>query len=108
MTSAAWPCEIAELRMNRVNQGGIKEAKDKVAIVTGGAHGMGEAEARLSAKDGAAVRFGPSGARVNSVHSRYLPPVLNNTNAGGRSSKAGVTSLRRLSEIMDVAYGFST
>jgi NAD(P)-dependent dehydrogenase (short-subunit alcohol dehydrogenase family) len=29
--------------------------KDKVAIVTGAAHGMGEAEARLFAKEGAAV-----------------------------------------------------
>ena len=29
--------------------------KDKVAIVTGGAHGMGEAEARLFAAEGANV-----------------------------------------------------
>ena len=29
--------------------------KDKVAIVTGAAHGMGEAEARLFAKEGARV-----------------------------------------------------
>src|ERR1700761_678351 len=29
--------------------------KDKVAIISGGAHGMGEAEVRLFAKEGAAV-----------------------------------------------------
>jgi NAD(P)-dependent dehydrogenase (short-subunit alcohol dehydrogenase family) len=34
---------------------GKMRLKDKVAIVTGGAHGMGEAEARLFAKEGAAV-----------------------------------------------------
>ena len=31
------------------------QLKDKVAIVTGGAHGMGEAEARLFAAEGAKV-----------------------------------------------------
>jgi len=29
--------------------------KDRIAIITGGAHGMGEAEARLFAKEGAVV-----------------------------------------------------
>jgi NAD(P)-dependent dehydrogenase (short-subunit alcohol dehydrogenase family) len=53
----------------------------------------------------AAVRFGPSGVRVNSVHPGYLPPMLNNTNAAGRASKAALTPLRRLGEVMDVAYG---
>ena len=53
----------------------------------------------------AAVRFGPTGVRVNSVHPGYLPPMLNNTNAAGRASKAAITPLRRLGEVMDVAYG---
>lgn len=53
----------------------------------------------------AAVRFGPSKVRVNSVHPGYLPPMLNNTNAGGRAAKAAMTPLRRLGEVMDVAYG---
>jgi NAD(P)-dependent dehydrogenase (short-subunit alcohol dehydrogenase family) len=48
----------------------------------------------------AAVRFGPSGMRVNSVHPDYLPPMLNNTNAAGRACKA-VTPLRRLGDVMD-------
>jgi NAD(P)-dependent dehydrogenase (short-subunit alcohol dehydrogenase family) len=43
--------------------------------------------------------------RVNSVHPGYLPPMLNNTNAAGRASKVAVTPLRRLGEVMDVAYG---
>src|SRR5260370_856407 len=111
--------------------------KDKVAIVTGAAHGMGEAEARLFAREGAkvmaadilggdagghpaycaskgavriyskaaAVRYGPKGVRVNSVHPGYLPPMLNATNAGERADKIALTPLRRLGEPIEVAYG---
>ncbi|MEP7245560.1 MAG: SDR family oxidoreductase [Gammaproteobacteria bacterium] len=53
----------------------------------------------------AAVRFGPIGVRVNFVDPSYLPTMLNNTNVAGRASKAAVTPLRRLGEVMDVANG---
>lgn len=53
----------------------------------------------------AAVRYGPSGIRVNSVHPGYLPPMLNATNAGKRASKIEATPLRRLGEPIEVAYG---
>jgi NAD(P)-dependent dehydrogenase (short-subunit alcohol dehydrogenase family) len=39
------------------------------------------------------------------VHPGYLPPMLDNTNTAGRASKATVTLLRRLGEVMDVAFG---
>ncbi len=53
----------------------------------------------------AACRYGPHGVRVNSVHPGYMPPMLNGTNGGTRSSKIEFTPLRRLGEPMDVAYG---
>jgi NAD(P)-dependent dehydrogenase (short-subunit alcohol dehydrogenase family) len=53
----------------------------------------------------AAVRFGPTGVRVNSVHPGYLPPMLNVTNTARLASKVAATPLRRLGEVMDVAYG---
>jgi NAD(P)-dependent dehydrogenase (short-subunit alcohol dehydrogenase family) len=53
----------------------------------------------------AACRYGPLGVRVNSVHPGYLPPMLNATNAGGRQAKIAATPLRRLGEVIDVAYG---
>jgi NAD(P)-dependent dehydrogenase (short-subunit alcohol dehydrogenase family) len=53
----------------------------------------------------AACRYGPVGVRVNSVHPGYLPPMLNATNAGGRQAKVAATPLRRLGEVIDVAYG---
>jgi hypothetical protein len=41
--------------MTQANERSIMHLKDKVAIVTGGAHGMGEAEARLVGAEGAKV-----------------------------------------------------
>jgi NAD(P)-dependent dehydrogenase (short-subunit alcohol dehydrogenase family) len=53
----------------------------------------------------AAVRYGPLGVRVNSVHPGYMPPMLNATNAGERADKIALTPLRRLGEPLEVAYG---
>jgi NAD(P)-dependent dehydrogenase (short-subunit alcohol dehydrogenase family) len=53
----------------------------------------------------AAVRYGPSGVRVNTVHPGYMPPMLNATNAGERADKIAATPLRRVGEPIEVAYG---
>jgi NAD(P)-dependent dehydrogenase (short-subunit alcohol dehydrogenase family) len=53
----------------------------------------------------AAVRYGPQGVRVNSVHPGYMPPMLNATNAGGREAKIAETPLRRIGKPIEVAYG---
>ena len=53
----------------------------------------------------AAVRYGPKGVRVNSVHPGYMPPMLNATNAGERADKIALTPLRRLGEPLEVANG---
>jgi len=53
----------------------------------------------------AAVRYGPSGVRVNTVHPGYMPPMLNATNADERADKIAVTPLRRIGKPIEVAYG---
>jgi NAD(P)-dependent dehydrogenase (short-subunit alcohol dehydrogenase family) len=52
--------------------------KDKVAIVTGGAHGMGEAEARLFAAEGAKVVVADiSGQRTPRTEGPSRMPAIN-------------------------------
>jgi len=53
----------------------------------------------------AAVRYGPQGVRVNSVHPGYMPPMLSATNQNLRAEKIELTPLRRLGEPIEVAYG---
>jgi NAD(P)-dependent dehydrogenase (short-subunit alcohol dehydrogenase family) len=75
--------------------------------------GSGEAHLGYSASKGAvrimsksaALRWGPEGVRVNTVHPGYMPAMLNGTNAGSRASRIPLTPLRRLGEPIDVAWG---
>lgn len=52
----------------------------------------------------AAVRYGPSNIRVNTVHPGYMPAMLNSTNSNERADKIAATPLRRLGEAIEVAY----
>jgi NAD(P)-dependent dehydrogenase (short-subunit alcohol dehydrogenase family) len=53
----------------------------------------------------AAVRYGPSGVRINTMHPGYMPPMLNATNAGERAGKIAMTPLRRIGKPIELAYG---
>jgi len=68
------------------------------------AYGDSKGAVRIYTK-AAAVRYGPRGIRVNSVHPGYMPPMLNATNQNLRAEKIAQTPLRRLGEPIEVAYG---
>jgi NAD(P)-dependent dehydrogenase (short-subunit alcohol dehydrogenase family) len=60
---------------------------------------------RTPYSEAAAVRYGPSGVRVNTVHPGYMPPMLNATSAGECADKIAMTPLRRIGKPIEVAYG---
>jgi len=99
---------LAAQEMAKAGRGSIVNISSIMGLV-GGAEGhpgysASKGAVRLLTKS-AAVRWGPQGVRVNSVHPGYMPAMLGGTNAGGRAAKIPVTPLRRLGEPIEVAYG---
>ena len=99
---------LAAQEMAKAGKGSIVNISSIMGLV-GGAEGhpgysASKGAVRLLTKS-AAVRWGPQGVRVNSVHPGYLPAMLNGTNAGGRAAKIPSTPLGRLGEPIEVAYG---
>jgi NAD(P)-dependent dehydrogenase (short-subunit alcohol dehydrogenase family) len=99
---------LAAQEMAKAGRGSIVNISSIMGFI-GGAEGhpgysASKGAVRLLTKS-AAVRWGPQGVRVNSVHPGYLPAMLGGTNAGTRAAKIPQTPLRRLGEPLDVAYG---
>ena len=99
---------LAAQEMARAGRGAIVNISSIMGFV-GGAEGhpgysASKGAVRLLTKS-AAVRWGPQGVRVNSVHPGYLPAMLGGTNSGGRAAKIPLTPLRRLGEPIEVAHG---
>src|SRR5882762_2076531 len=107
-TSVFLGTKLAAEQMAKTGGGAIVNISSIMGFV-GGAGGhpaycASKGAVRIYSK-AAAVRYGPLGIRVNTVHPGYLPPMLNATNAGERADKIEATPLRRLGEPIEVAYG---
>jgi NAD(P)-dependent dehydrogenase (short-subunit alcohol dehydrogenase family) len=107
-TSVFLGTKLAAEQMAKTGGGSIVNISSIMGFV-GGASGhpayhASKGAVRIYSK-AAAVRYGPRGVRVNTVHPGYMPPMLNATNAGERADKIAATPLRRLGEPIEVAYG---
>ena len=107
-TSVFLGTKLAAEQMARTGGGSIVNISSIMGFV-GGASGhpayhASKGAVRIYSK-AAAVRYGPMGVRVNTVHPGYMPPMLNATNQNLRAEKIEQTPLRRLGEPIEVAYG---
>src|SRR5271167_218556 len=107
-TSVFLGTKLAAEQMAKTGGGSIVNISSIMGFVgdAGGhpAYSASKGAVRIYTKS-AAVRYGPLGIRVNSVHPGYMPPMLNATNANERADKIALTPLRRLGEPIEVAYG---
>jgi NAD(P)-dependent dehydrogenase (short-subunit alcohol dehydrogenase family) len=107
-TSVFLGTKLAAEQMAKTGGGSIVNISSIMGFVGGSsghpAYCASKGAVRIYTK-AAAVRYGPRGVRVNSVHPGYMPPMLNATNAGERVDKVALTPLRRLGEPIEVAYG---
>ncbi len=99
---------LAAKEMAKAGKGSIVNISSIMGFIGGAEGSMGysasKGAVRIMSKS-AAVRWGPQGVRVNTVHPGYMPAMLNGTNAGGRAAKIPITPLRRLGEPIEVAHG---
>jgi NAD(P)-dependent dehydrogenase (short-subunit alcohol dehydrogenase family) len=107
-TSVFLGTKLAAEQMAKTGGGSIVNISSIMGFVGGPsghpAYSASKGAVRIYTKS-AAVRYGPRGVRVNSVHPGYMPPMLNATNANERGEKIAATPLRRLGEPIEVAYG---
>jgi len=107
-TSVFLGTKLAAEQMAKTGGGSIVNISSIMGFVGGAsghpAYSASKGAVRIYTKS-AAVRYGPLGVRVNSVHPGYMPPMLNATNANERADKIALTPLRRLGEPTEVAYG---
>jgi NAD(P)-dependent dehydrogenase (short-subunit alcohol dehydrogenase family) len=107
-TSVFLGTKLAAEQMAKTGGGSIVNISSIMGLVggTGGhpAYHASKGAVRIYSK-AAAVRYGPLGVRVNTVHPGYMPPMMNATNAGERADKIALTPLRRIGKPIEVAYG---
>jgi NAD(P)-dependent dehydrogenase (short-subunit alcohol dehydrogenase family) len=107
-TSVFLGTKLAAEQMAKTGGGSIVNISSIMGFVGGAgghpAYHASKGAVRIYSK-AAAVRYGPMGVRVNTVHPGYMPPMLNATNAGERDEKIALTPLRRIGKPIEVAYG---
>ena len=107
-TSVYLGTKLAAEQMAKTGGGSIVNISSIMGFIGGPsghpAYSVSKGAVRIYTKS-AAVRYGPLGIRVNSVHPGYMPPMLNATNANERADKIALTPLGRLGKPIEVAYG---